>query len=292
VRLITFSRPITLLAALYKGFFKQHGLTVEADLTRGSVEQIRGLLEGRWDVAHTAADNVMAYVDREGVDLFVFAVADLGVGQKLIVRPEITSYEGLRGQPLAVDALDTGYAFVLRRMLEQHGLAWGSYELVPVGSTPQRLQALRDGRVVGALLSSPPDDEFSLLGSAAESFPLYPGLTAATTRRWASAHPADLLGYTRALLAAARWAADPRNADEAVELIARDQHVDTQTARRRYQLEVESRSIALPTLDQILAGLDVVRRLRQALTGSTTGLEAYVDLSYMERALAEVSTLG
>src|SRR5918912_654360 len=142
IRLIAFSRPVALLAAQAKGLFEREGLTVEVELTRGSVEQIRGLLAGTWDIAHTAADNVMAYVDREGADLCVFGVFDLSVGQTLVVRPEVRSYADLRGQPLGVDALDTGYAFVLRRMLERNGLAWGSYELVPVGSTPQRQQAL------------------------------------------------------------------------------------------------------------------------------------------------------
>jgi hypothetical protein len=32
-----------------------------------------------------------------------------------------------------------------------------------------------------------------------------------------------------------------------------------------------------------MASLDVVRQLRQDLTGTTGGLETYIDLSYMER---------
>jgi ABC-type nitrate/sulfonate/bicarbonate transport system substrate-binding protein len=251
VRVIAFSRPPALVAAEQHGYFAREGLSVEVELTRGSIEQIRGLLEGKWDIAHTAADNVMAYHDREGADLFVFAVVDLGVGQTLLVRPEVTSFADLHGRPLAVDAIDTGYAFVLRRMLEKNGLPWGTYELVPVGSTPQRLQALQEAEVVGALLSSPAEG-LRVLAPAAEYFPLYPGLTAATTRRWAGAHQAELTGYTRALLAGAR-AAHP--------------------------------GAAPPSLQQAMASLDVVRQLRQDLTGTTAGLEAYVDLSYMERAL-------
>src|SRR5918912_1677324 len=96
IRLIAFSRPVALLAAQAKGFFEREGLNVEVELTRGSIEQIRGLLAGRWDIAHTAADNVMAYDDRERADLFVFAVVDLGVGQTLVVRPEIRSFAELR----------------------------------------------------------------------------------------------------------------------------------------------------------------------------------------------------
>ena len=253
VRLITFSRPAALATAEQQGFFERAGLSVQTDITRGSVEQIRGLLAGTWDIAHTAADNVMAYVDKERADLFVFAVLDLGVGQNLIVRSDVNTYVDLRGKTLGVDALDTGFAFVLRRMLEQNGLPWGSYELVAVGSTPERMQALRDGRVAGCLLSSGPDQQamkegFRLLEPASAHFPLYPGLTCATTRRWAKDHDAELVGYTRALLAGARAAGG-----------------------------------SSPSLEQVMQSLEVVRQLRHDMTGVGTGLEAYVDLSYMQR---------
>ena len=254
VRLITFSRSPALVVAEQQDLFEREGLTVQAEITRGSVEQIRGLLAGTWDVAHTAADNVMAYVDKEHADLFVFAVADLGVGQNLVVRSDVTSYADLRGQTLGVDALDTGFAFVLRRMLERNRLPWGSYELVAVGSTPERMQALRDGRVAGCLLSSGPDQQaeregFRMLEPASAYFRLYPGLTAATTRRWANQHEAELLGYTRGLLAGARAAGG-----------------------------------GPPSIEEVMASLEVVRQLRHDMTGTGAGLDAYVDLSYMQRA--------
>ena len=289
LRLITFSRPVALLAAEQQGFFHDQGLEVACEITRGSVEQVRGLMAGRWDVAHTAADNVMAYVDREQADLFIFAVADLGLGQKLIVEPSVQGFADLRGRTLGVDALDTGYAFVLRGMLQRNGLGLDDYQLEAIGSTPERWAALREGRVAGCLLSSPSDERairegFRLLALAGEYFPVYPGLTAATTRRWAADHDADLLAYTRALLAGAAWAADPANAEKAVDLIARDQQVDAEGARRRLQVELESRSVAQPTDTQVAQGLEVVRDLRRQITGVGGPLESYFDPTYMRRA--------
>lgn len=289
IRLITFSRPLALLAAERNGYFAREGLEVDCEVTRGSVEQIRGLLAGKWDVAHTAADNVMAYVDRENADLFVFLVADLGLAQKLIVQPDIQSYADLRGKVLGVDALDTGYAFVLRSMLEQNGLGRQEYELVSVGGTPQRLEALRTGDIVGCLLNAPPEEEalregFRLLEPAGAYFPLYPGLTAATTRRWAAAHDDELVRYTRALLDGAAWAADTSNASAAIQMIALDQGVDADTARRRYEIEAASRTEGQPTGAQIESSLEAVRGLRRAMTGVGSNLHSYVDTSYMRRA--------
>ena len=103
------------------------------------------------DLALTAMDNVVAYDSGQGdpsvtgdLDLFAF----LGIGPgflRLLVRPEITSYDQLRGKTFAVDAPATGFSFVLRRLLQKHGIMPGEYSFVALGSTQKRF----DGMVVG-----------------------------------------------------------------------------------------------------------------------------------------------
>jgi hypothetical protein len=68
-------------------------------------------------------DNVVAYredqgeaeIDREP-DLFVCMGGD-NAFLSLVVQSDINSYSDLRGKTLSVDALTTGFAFVLRKML-------------------------------------------------------------------------------------------------------------------------------------------------------------------------------
>lgn len=292
LRVITFGRSLPVLAAEAQGYFATEGLTIEWELTRGSIEQIRGLLDGRWDIAHTAADNVMAWVDRDNVDLFVFLVGEIGgLDLKLVVRPDIQSYADLRGEALAVDAPDTGFAFILRKMLTRNGLKEGDYGWVPVGATQQRLDSLLAGQTAGGLMGALHTDlalakGYRVLDSADRYFPIYPGLTAATTRRWASVHDAELLGYTRALLAGVRWAADPNHREEAIALIAQEQHLGPATVRQRYEAERSSRVGGIPDIRQIETSLEVVRQLRHEMTGVGRDLSAYFDPAYMQRALA------
>lgn len=293
VRLIGFSRPLSLVAAEHKGFFAAQGLQVEYTQTPNSTYQIRSLLAGDFDLASTAADNVMAYVEREGADLFVFMVADIGLSQKLFVRPDIGSYGGLKGKVLGVDALDTGYAYVLRKMLQLNGLGEEDYALESVGGTPQRLAALRSGRVAGALLGPPVDDEalregFRLLQPAADYFPVYPGNTSATTRRWAQAHSELLVRYIRGYLAGAEWSADPGNREEAIRLLAADQGVPPDVATARYQMEKNGRSVNLPGLDLVRSSLEVVLGLRwemARMTGPKPDISKYFDPTYWQRAV-------
>jgi TRAP-type uncharacterized transport system substrate-binding protein len=63
------------------------------------------------------------------------------------MRPDITSYEDIRGKRLAVDAVATGFSFILRHMLEQHGIKNGDYTYVRARrSTERRLEALAEDR--------------------------------------------------------------------------------------------------------------------------------------------------
>jgi ABC-type nitrate/sulfonate/bicarbonate transport system substrate-binding protein len=268
---ITFSRPLPVLAAERLGFFQEAGLDVRYTITRGSVEQIRGLLAGRWDVAHTAADNVMAYNDREAAGLRVVWVGDLGLGQKLFVQPEIPDYAALRGTRLGVDALDTGYAFVLRKMLALHGLEADAYELVSVGGTRERFEALRERAVAGGLLSAPYDTAaedagFRLLDPASRYFPNYPGLTVAVTEGFLAQHKDLLRRYLAALRRGMAYGADPANQAELIRFVAEDQGVGEDAARRRYQAERAVQSRILPSLSEVMSALEGVRRLRNEMT--------------------------
>lgn len=287
LKVIAFSRPIAVLAAEQQGLFEAQGLYIDWTITRGSVEQIRGLLAGQWDIAHTAADNVMAYVDREQVDLMVYWVVDLGIGQKLFVQPDCHSYHDLAGKILGVDALDTGYAFVLRRMLAQGGLTENQYQLRSVGGTRQRLDAMIAGETIGGLLSPPFDQAglehgFTLLEEASRVFPGYPGLTVATTQRWYREHADLFRSYAKALTEGQQWALDPTHRHAMVDYLAQDQAVDRDSAERRFTMEVASIQTPFPSLAQVETGLAMVRQLREDMTGVHQPLTRYWNPEVMQ----------
>ncbi|MDB5640188.1 MAG: hypothetical protein JWP51_5096, partial [Bradyrhizobium sp.] len=49
-----------------KGFFAQHGITVQMQGTPNSVTQMTDFAEGKFDIAMTAVDNIVAYVEGQG----------------------------------------------------------------------------------------------------------------------------------------------------------------------------------------------------------------------------------
>ena len=219
--------------AMERGLFEAEGLNVEITATPNSVFQITNLIDGNFEIAGTAIDNIMAYQEGQGVvelsrepDLFAFMGATQ-VNLSLVVQADIASYGELKGTTLAVDALSTGFAFMLREMLELNGVGHDEYELIPVGATKARLEALVAGEHAGALLN-PPFTEFGaaaglrIIDDSQKALPPCQIGVMGACRGWAETNPQALQGFIRAELMAIDWITDPANADAATETLERN----------------------------------------------------------------------
>ena len=189
-----------------RGLMNAAGYDVSLTTTPGSVPQFAHMLAGDADIALTAMDNVVAYDSGQGDpsvtgDLDFFAFLGIGPGfLRLLVRPEITSYDQLRGKTFAVDAPSTGFSFVLRRMLEKNGIMPGEYSFVALGSTQKRFDGMVAGQAVGGMVASPFDligaqkYGFRVLGNAADTLGHYEATVMMARRSWAATHrPAGFL---------------------------------------------------------------------------------------------------
>src|SRR5262249_3149813 len=111
-----------------KGYFARGG--IEGGLTPppNTGFQLTNLIDGKLAIAMTAIDNVIAYMEGQGEaptvsrpDLIVFMGGDNGF-LSLVGVPEVKSIADLKGKTVSVDALTTGYAFVLLDLLKRAGL--------------------------------------------------------------------------------------------------------------------------------------------------------------------------
>ena len=197
---------LPIFVAIERGLFADAGVAVELETTPNSRYQMEKLIGGAFDIAATAFDNVVAYREDQGAvrfDQTPDVVAFMGATQielAFVVAPEIESYEQLKGRSLALDALTTGFAFVLYHMLEQGGLRPDECRLEAVGATPQRWESVRDGRHAGTLTIEPftslaTSQGFKVLDTSGAHFESYQGGIFAASRRWAEAHRHALKGF-------------------------------------------------------------------------------------------------
>ena len=291
LRFITFSRPTSLLAAQHRGFLEEEGLRLEIDDAKGSRSQMEGLAEGRWELAHTNADNVMKFRQNGHDQFFIFFVLDLGMAQKVVVQPDVTSWADLRGRAVGVDAADSGYAFVLYDLLRRSGLTPDDYEVKALGATAYRLQGLRDGEIAAGLLSHHHEvaalaDGFRILEDTRDVFPGMPGVTGVTTTEWAERNQEALHGYTRALWRAFHWTQDPANRDDVVRVVMESRGMDEEAAAELVAIEFEARTAAVTTIEAMEASLAETAALRATYTGHEP--EGYFRPDVMEAVIGSV----
>ncbi len=270
-----------------KGFFAAEGLNVNVVRTSNSTDQMFGLSNGSFQLVSTAFDNVLAWSGREGADLI--AVAAIGDSQvfKVYVRPEIKTWSDLRGKKLAVDAVNTAYALVLRRVLLEQGLdlAKGDYELLALGNGNLRLQSMLKGETSAGILT-PPDDQRALdqglvlMGDSGKALPDFPNILFAVNRTWAENERWQLVGFLRAWVAAGRWMR--ANDAEAARIVEAELKVDTKIARG-YMIDLSRTGALIP------AGLERALKLRTGF-GLTPPMgpeiSNYYDLKYYNAATA------
>ncbi len=251
-----------LIVARAKGFFAAARLEVDVMVTPNSTDQMRGLGLGSWQIVSTAFDNVLGWSGREGAEIVAIAQVAQGITLPVYVRPEIKSWQDLRGKPLAVDAVDTAYALVLRRILLAHGLEMerGDYTLLPKGATGHRLQSMNQGETFAGVLNPPWDAQANAagmkrFGDQREILPNYPGGVFAVNGKWAHANRGILVKYLAAWDEGLHWAQDVKNRDEVMKLIAAAEKMDEKSAADRLR--------QLPSNGRLnLAGLQTVLDLR------------------------------
>ncbi len=290
LRLITFTTDAAIEVARSRGMFAAEGLDVSITITPNSTNQMRGLSAGTWDIASTGFDNVLAWSGREGAEIVAVGQNDERILLPVFVRPEIRDWSDLRGRGLAVDAVDTAYALVLRRILLAHGLdlEQGDYELVPEGEKYRRLESMKRGKTFGAILNPPCDtkaleDGMVLFGDQREVLPDYPGGVFAATRDWAQGNRDKQVSFLRAWLTALHWANDPGNREEVIKLVAAEEHLSLEVAAEHLSRLPKDGALNLAGLQSVL---DL--RVKFGLTPPMgPDLARYYDLACYQAALGQ-----
>ena len=215
-----------------RGMFAKNGVDPKIILTPNSVAQLTGLIDGKFDIAMTAIDNLIAYREGQGEakvdgpDLIAVMGADNGF-LRLVAVPEVKTYADLKGKTVSVDARTTGYAFVLFEMLERAGLKEPAYQVERAGGVLQRFQQLLEKKHAATLLLSPFEVQaeakgFNRLGDGLATLKTYQGLVAGVRQSWANQNRKAVTGYIKAYVEGVDWLYDPANRDAAIAIFLKN----------------------------------------------------------------------
>lgn len=295
VNIFNTSSNLPLLAAHAAGGFARHGLEVVFQHTPSSDAQRAGLAAGSFEIAHAAVDNAVAMVEA-GHDVVIVLGGDAGMND-FMVRQEIGRIEDIRGKVLAVDAPNTAYALVAKKILKNHGLLEGrDYAVRLAGGTGQRAAAMVADPQLAAAMINPPfsftvrRQGLKSLGSQFELLGPYQATGAFVRRDWARAHGEVLRDYLAACIEGQRHVMDPGNRADMIELLMRSFKLDHEAASATYAALLMPGAGLAPDARFSREGFQTVLAVRAELEGMWGGTppapDKYLDLSHFERALA------
>jgi ABC-type nitrate/sulfonate/bicarbonate transport system substrate-binding protein len=301
LRVIAFEggHNLPIWAAQRQGFFDEKGVRVALSFTPSSTFLVTSLFDGSQDVGLASIDNVIAYQEGQGEtripehpDLAAIFGGDDGF-LSLVAAPALETFEDLRGKTLSVDAMTTGFAFVLRDMLLRHGIGESEVRFEKAGGTGNRFRDLMAGKHDGTLLRTPfdllaRDRGFNVLETGAGVGP-YLGTVGVVRRSWARQNEAALVGFLRAYHQALEWLREPKSRDVAEALlVAHIRDMTPALARRSCEVLLASKGGLLEDMALEPARVKTVLALRSKYGEPRkvlTDPSRYVDTTYLEKAL-------
>jgi ABC-type nitrate/sulfonate/bicarbonate transport system substrate-binding protein len=285
-----------------QGFFASERIDVKIDFTPGSTYQLTHLIAGTYDMGFTAIDNIIAY--REGqneaylppgtnVDLIAVLASDDGF-LSISAQKDITSVEALKGRTVTVDAMTTGFAFVLRDVLARKGVPESEVKFERAGGVANRFRMMIENPGHAATTQMTPFDllgqarGFNTIARVREVLGPYLGLVAGVKRAWAEANRDLVVRFIRAYAKGVEAMYDPKNRSivEAI-LVANASGMTPELAAKAYDIYVNDKTgfFRKPVFDPEGASTVLALRSKYGLPQKTlTDATRYYDTSYLEAA--------
>lgn len=270
-------------AAIALGFARDEGLDIKPVRIDSASQAIQTLLTGAVDIVSVPAELVIAAGEKGG-DVKAIGTETRRTSFSLVAQSDIRSYKDLKGKSIAVTQLNEAAATMVRLLLAKNGLAADDYQLVALGATPNRFAALQNGAVGAALLSQPIDfkavaDGKVKLGDTADAF-TGPYIVFAATGVWLKERPDAATRFLRAVRRGAQWLYDPKNKDQAVDILVQAIKSTPGDAAKTYDFYFGPDRVISPDLALTAADLKPYLDIRK----STDDPARYVDLRALEAA--------
>jgi ABC-type nitrate/sulfonate/bicarbonate transport system substrate-binding protein len=295
IRLIQFRAAYNLPvhAALENGIFADGGLAVEIEYTPGSAYLVEAVRTGRCTIGHAAADDVVCDVENQpGSDVFAFMGLHSGL-LSLVGAPACPTMESLRGKPLAVDARDSGFVFILEKALRDHGFGPDEYELVEVGGWESRYHTLIEGKLYATLLTTPfvgaaLERGCHVIARGEEMMPVYQATVGLAKRSWAETNRTRLVDYIRCYVAATGWCFAPENRKHCLHILGQQNGLTGTAAEETLDSLLDPRHGLYPRAELNVPGIAAALDLRADtgfLRSPPPPPQKYIDTSYYQAAV-------
>jgi len=228
-----------ILAGMTKGYYAAEHIKLDLIHIASSGAVMQQLAAGSLDASLSAAlsDPILA-IDR-GAPLRLMRLEIQLPPYAIEAKKQYKSLEDLKGKTVMIDAPTGITKIYFERMLAPHHVNPRDIDYLYTGATAARFNALMSGAIDATILLPP----FSLraeqagynnLGLVADYAKDLPFTGGAVNTNWAAKNPQVLRRFLAAHNNSVRWFLDPKNRQEAIEIMAAASKIDPEIVARTY----------------------------------------------------------
>lgn len=211
----------------------------------------------------------------------------------LIAKPELKSFDGLKGKLLGLADEAGTITLSTRKLLALHGLKADDIRVKIIEGTPTRFNCLKRGECDAVPLGQPHDliaikEGYRLLGLSTDAVPDFLYTVTAARRSWAEKNKESVLRYVRGLAAAFKFIREPTNRPLVVKTITEWTDSSADIAEQTLKLYFAPERNVLPMrgeinvkgMAQVIAFMGDAGTIKMPLPPP----ERFVDLQYLRTA--------
>lgn len=268
-----------------EGFYADHDVEVEDVQVQNSASLVQAVSSGSADAGIALGDNVISAVD-EGAEISITGALIQKPALRLYGAPGVEDVADLEGADVTAGAVEGGTYELMVYMLEQAGVDADSLTPVAIANSSDRVVAMQNGQVNGALLI-PPFDSLAeeaganMLGWYDDYWLETPSIV---NDAWAQENPEAATGFTQGLADAAKFFADEANKDASIAHLQEYAGVEESAAADAYEF-IAGNEIFSPDLSVKEEGLTNIAEIGAEVSGGdASGFDAskYIDDSYLK----------
>jgi ABC-type nitrate/sulfonate/bicarbonate transport system substrate-binding protein len=279
--------------AVEKGYFDRAGINLDLVTTGGSAKAAQQLAAGAINIGEAGLPDLLRPID-QGAPMKIIAYEVAEPPYKLMARKGVKSLAELKGKKIMIGGSKDITLIYLEAMAKPAGLKAGDFDLLYAGATSARFAALVSGGVEATILTSPFDFQaigqgYANLGSVHTALPGFPFTGYGVHTPWANANRNAVVGFLRAVHQGVDWLYDPKNRDEAVNILVKHTGARPDDSVKSYdlfmvELKAFRRDGAIPP-ESFRRVLDAVAELGD-LPKPPPPASKFLDDSFLKAALA------
>jgi ABC-type nitrate/sulfonate/bicarbonate transport system substrate-binding protein len=270
-----------------QGFYDERKIAVKELIAGSSPILLQAVSSGSVEAGISLGDVVIRAVDQGAPVIIVGAVLEKTI-LRLVGGTGVTETKQLEGATVTAGAVEGGTANLLRYQLKRGAVDPRGVKMVALTNSRDRVVALGNGQVKGALLIAPFDTlaerkKMKVLDVYREPYVQTPLVL---NKDWAAKNKTAAVGLTKALQKASVWIYEPKNKQKAIDILAAYTNVPADICAESYAFMIEDQKAVGRNLEVPAAGLENIIRIDQDIGANPASskpfdLSRYYDPSFL-----------